>query len=111
MAIIACGECGSEFSSQSPRCVHCGGRNPAYKRPLGVPERAVIVFALVFFAVVVLGMLGSLIGHPSKEKGIDSDAIELCEKNALRDPSNSASIYQDCDRMKAKFKEKWGKEP
>ena len=75
MSLIACNECGKEFSSTAKYCPHCGARNSG--RDIKV---LLFIIGFIVFAIIVFS-----IGGPSKEERaiLDTERAKELERLEL----------------------------
>ena len=117
MALIGCGECGKEISSEAPACPHCGAPNRAYVKPMGLFSKLLIgAFVLTFLFLGFGCLLASSPDGQARSK--ERDAIEYCESEYERLRENPGTTrgaleiaYGACEMMKREFREKWNREP
>lgn len=121
MALIACHECGKQYSSEARRCVHCGAVNKNYVKPTGGFAKFVGWTVLIVAGVFVLLMIwgASITSTPEgKERSDARFAIEYCEdqyEKLKQDPRMSQGAlgiaYGACEKLKQDFRDKWSREP
>lgn len=107
MALINCPECKTEVSTTAAACPKCGARiKPKSNILAWVIGAPVAVFALL------MAVGASVKTDPEKDRA--RMAFELCMqdlKDPLRDPRTTDVVRGACQRMRADFAAKYGREP
>jgi hypothetical protein len=121
MALINCHECGKEYSSEAPACVHCGAKNASYVKPTSGCLRLFGWGAGGALVVVVLLMMygARVASTPEGAERIKArDVIDYCEKEAEKartDPRMSQTAVQiatgACDVLREEYRRKWNRQP
>lgn len=104
MALVICGECGKEISTEAKACPHCGAK-PPYRPSFALVMIAILLFAFGFNVLFDRG------GSPSIPKTAEQIALDEAEKrrnltvaiiakelkNTLREPQSVEWISMSTD--------------
>lgn len=108
--MIACKECGKEYSDQAKACVHCGAPN-ATKSGGCLKAMIGLVVMVVVFVMIVIALRAYTL---DPEEAIKSEAIKECRKtenDELLDIGARRLARDACDLMEKQYNEKYGHAP
>lgn len=121
MALVQCSDCSKEISDQAPTCVHCGAKNPRYKKPtsaVGTFAKWTLWIAVGLVTLLLFYGCSQARTPEGKERSSERFAIEYCEDHAeevKNDPRMSPGAYRiaygACEVLKDDFRKKWNREP